>query len=782
MAKTITMPDFMTDEEMEALLSGKATQSEPVQSVPDFISDDEMMALERPEPQKGLIERGLDYAGKTIAGAFQHPIETVKGIGYGAAKSIAGMATDFAANVNPDDNEDINMTMPGRFPVRAVNPESSKEIMQRREGLAEQAVTPITENLTPQESRAAKIGELLVPASAAEIALGGPIGTLAGKAVKGVVKGVSEALPKTADKLESVSNRMQGSIVKINTPEAKKGASNDFYSKYDVYGDANSVQAQWSDKIKTDADILRSMIKEGAKDPESTVNIKNVIRSARKKIVSSDASRAEKLETIKAYNEVADELIQSYKGGDVDLLEAQKLKQYVGGKGDWLHFNGSIVKDPKMAVQSKAHNAIYDELKNTIENRGPEGIREVNKRLSEMIPMELAARKRMLVANRNNPIPLTDYIGGLAVAGSAAHGNLLPAAVMGVNMASKSGKVARGVNELSKKIRPKEPVPEGPKPITDKSRLLPYQMVQGPGDLAQPIPAETMVNGVRTVRTKMDIPVGAKIRNLGESGDPKFDYKEPAPKPVSPKALPAPMVGKGEVDVKPAIASRGARAREIDKRVAELGKVENLKGDAKLTTFEELKTRHKDPFNYGDPDAKAKPATEPHIYSDDPRVKDLLTPAQYKKLVKDEGRRVAANKDMLSDVETGNLDEALTPDQFKKKSLMEYENHMNDLNKPKSMPEAEKASLVSYLVKKLGVGGNKVVFKDLSTDKKQVVLDLVNRLNSNKQAWNEFYDKGILDKPYVQGESNIHQDDIVDMINSFNNTKAKKSLKDIRTK
>lgn len=611
----------------------------------------------------------------------------------------------------------------------------------------------------------------------------GKVGGKGGAVAKDVAKDVAGAVPeiatKAADKLENVANRMEGSIVKINTPEAKKGASNEFYSKYNVFGDANSVQQQWSDKIKADADILRSLIKEGAQDPNSTVNIKTIIRDARKNIINSGASRAEKRETILAFNKVAEELLESYKSGSVDLLEAQKLKQYVGGKGDWLHFNGQIVKDPKMAVDAKSHDAIYDALKTTIENKGPEGIREVNKRLSEMIPMELAARKRMLVANRNNPIPLTDYIGALAVAGSAAHGNLMPAAIMGLNMASKSGTVARGVSDLSKKIRPKDPVPEGPQPITDKSRLLPYQMIQGAGDLAQPIPAETVVNGVRTVKANMEIPVGAKIRNLGESGDPKFDYKEP---PQKPKSLPAPMVGPGNVEVKPAIASRGARAREIDRRVAEIGKVDNLKGNAKLTTFEELATRHKDPFNYADPDAKAKPATEPHIYSDDPRVKDLLTPAQYKKLVKDENKRIRANKDMLSDIETGNIDEALTPDQFQKKNMMEYEKHMGELNKPKSMPEVEKAGLVSSLVKKLGVGGNKVVFKDLSTDKKQVILDLVNRLNSNKEAWNNFYDKGILDKPYVQGESNIHQDDIIDMINTFNSSKSKKSLKDIRTK
>jgi hypothetical protein len=393
----------------------------------------------------------------------------------------------------------------------------------------------------------------------------------------------------------------------------------------------------------------------------------------------------------------------------------------------------------------------------------------------------------MLVANRNNPILFTDYIGGLAVAGSAAHGNFLPAAVMGLNMASKSGTVAKGVNELSKKIRPKAPTPEAPQPITDKSRLLPYQMV---GENPQPIPKETIVNGQRTVKTDMEIPVGSKIRNLGESGAPEFDYKAPPVKSAPPvpkqltdrsaKALPPPMIGKATQEPAPAIASAGARAREIDRRVAELGKVEDLKGKptAKLTTFEELATRHKDPFNYADPDAKAKPANEPHVYTDDPRIKDLLTSSEYKKLAKEEQGRIKANKSLIPETQTGDIGNALTPDQLQKKSMMQYEKHMNELNAPKIKPETKRNALVKELVKKIGVGGNKVVFKDLSTDKKQVILDLVNRLNSNSQEWNKFYDLGILDKPYVKGESNLHQNDIVDIINSMNAS----SLKNIRTK
>lgn len=212
----------MLSEEKKQKLLSLIDQAEANGESPEFIQNELIPAFKQkhdtPEVQqeKGLIQRGLEFAGKTITGAVQHPIETVKGLGYGAAKSIAGMATDFAANVNPEDNEDINMTMPGRFPVREASGESSKDIIQRREGLAEQAVTPITENLTPQESRAAKIGELLVPASAAEIALGGPIGTVAGKAVKGVVKGAAKITGDALVNLDNVAGRIAEGSTKVS--------------------------------------------------------------------------------------------------------------------------------------------------------------------------------------------------------------------------------------------------------------------------------------------------------------------------------------------------------------------------------------------------------------------------------------------------------------------------------------------------------------------------------------------------------------------------------------
>jgi hypothetical protein len=817
---------MLSDEKKQKLLS-LIDQAEANGESPEFIQNELIPAFKQkhdvvepvvsPQEDKGLIQRGLEYAGKTIAGAFQHPIETVKGLGYGAAKSVAGMATDAAAMVNPDENEDINMTMPGRFPMQAqTTNESSSDIIKRRENLASQAVTPITENLTPQESRAAKIGELLVPASAGEIALGKPVGALIGKTLGAAGK----LLPKATTEAEKLDKVIQEGISKGVKPTVVGKPS---LAKMEGFYDNAKRAVRTISENRADIKILNDA-GEVVSHPKTSGEFAQAIDQAKKKIydkyhemsinagdsgssfdLSKVRSELNKISSpnnikmnpkVREYAKSLSDELEELDGAPPEVIESRiaDLNNSLAG-----FYDGRVTK-AQAQVDASVAKLMREELDNKITNAVGEGYQDLKNQYGALKAIEKEVNKRALVNARQNVKSFTDltdiFTGGEIVSGIIS---MNPALIA-------KGVASRGIKEIYKNINKPDryiermfrkaykDIPEAVegvqvlnKPITDKSRLLPYQMV---GENPQPIPKETVVNGQRTVKTDMEIPVGSKIRNLGESGAPEFDYKEPPVKPAplvpkqltdrSAKALPPPMIGKSTQEPAPAIASRGARAREIDRRVAELGKVDDLKGKpaAKLTTFEELATRHKDPFNYADPDAKAKPANEPHIYTDDPRVKDLLTPAEYKKLVKEENARIKANKSLLQEITTGDIENALTPDQLQKKSMMQYEKHMNELNAPKIKPEVEKKGLVKELVKKLGVGENKVVFKDLSTDKKQVILDLVNRLNSSSQEWNKFYDRGILDKPYIKGESNIHQDDIVDMINSMNAS----SLKNIRTK
>lgn len=460
MAKTITMPDFLTDEEMAQLESG---QLEPAQdSIPDFISDEEMMALEQSEPQKGLIQRGLEFAGKTIAGAVQHPIETAKGLGYGAAKSIAGMATDFAANVNPEDNEDINMTMPGRFPVREASGESSKDIIQRREGLAEQAVTPITENLTPQESRAAKIGELLVPASAAEIALNKPVGKIVEKSIKAGAK----LLPKATTEAEKLDKIIDEGVSKGIKPTVVGKPS---LARMEGFYD-NAKQA-----VKTIAEN-RSDIKiiddagEVVAHPRTSAEFAQAIDQAKKKIYkqyhdmsvkAGDGGASFDLSTVKSeLNKISssDNLKMNPKVREYAASLADELEELDGAAPDVVEariadlnnslagfYDGRVTK-AQAQVDASVANLMRKELDDKITNAVGEGYQDLKNKYGSLKAIEKEVNKRALVNARQNAKGLTDltdiFTGGEIVSGILS---MNPALIA-------KGVAGRGIKEIYKNI------------------------------------------------------------------------------------------------------------------------------------------------------------------------------------------------------------------------------------------------------------------------------------------------------------------------------------------
>ena len=75
-------------------------------------------------------------------------------------------------------------------------------------------------------------------------------------------------------------------------------------------------------------------------------------------------------------------------------------------------------------------------LKGNIEKAAPEGVREINQQLSELIPIQNAALRRLPVEQRNQAIGLTDSIGLFSAVFDPRA--LL---ILGATKASKSGRV-----------------------------------------------------------------------------------------------------------------------------------------------------------------------------------------------------------------------------------------------------------------------------------------------------------------------------------------------------
>lgn len=272
-----------------------------------------------------------------------------------------------------------------------------------------------------------------------------------------VVKAISGGAPAlgkaAASILEKGSARIQGTKVKINSPEFKKGAQNEMYPKHEVFGNAEKVRGQWQNKIEATSAQVKERIQNLPDVPENYASIDDIFNAADKSAETYGKSNTAKAAIKNSLAKLKEEFQTAYPEGRINILDAQSEKQVIGKKGDWLARSGEISGNPEAAVNSQAHNALYDALKINVENKGAPGIKELNKQLSEFIPMERAAAKQVLVANRKNLIPLDAFIGGIHAVSAASHLNPLPALLTVATMGTRSPLVAKGLHAAAKGLK-----------------------------------------------------------------------------------------------------------------------------------------------------------------------------------------------------------------------------------------------------------------------------------------------------------------------------------------
>jgi hypothetical protein len=271
--------------------------------------------------------------------------------------------------------------------------------------------------------------------------------------------------------LQDIATRIQNRKIRIGKSEQDMGATREKLGQYNLFGSTKEVLEKTQSQIKDLAGQLKEKINSvefAPDDPNTRVNIAQALNRAKAKAV--EGTRTDRIAVNNAAQSAIDELTETYGldfkktpsiANNVDLSEAQLLKQEIGKKGDWLAKGGRLSANEDATNKAKFYNVFYDELKKELENKGPEGIKQINKQLSDLIPIDRAASKRLLVEDRNNVIGLEDYLGGLAVAASAVHGNLAPAAMVLANMASKSPLTAKGLYNIGAKLKaPAQAIPE----------------------------------------------------------------------------------------------------------------------------------------------------------------------------------------------------------------------------------------------------------------------------------------------------------------------------------
>jgi hypothetical protein len=353
-----------------------------------------------------------------------HPVQTGKGIALGIASQYPNMAPQYV--------------QPGPVQNGYVSPEAVSNQSQDISDIAK----------TPQEKRGVTIGQMMATYGSPEVA------PIAGAAKQGA----KDAALGTGESMMNMANRIANKNIGISKAGQEAGADLSNLGKYGLFGSAQKNVDNAKSQIQTAASGLKAALEKSSNDPDNYVNISGVLAKAKEKIVNGNMSQVEKSQLASTFDNVAKKIETPYLDEeglpkDQNLLEAQLLKRYVGKYGDWLANPGQGARpSPDASQESQVYNTIYDVLKNELQDKGGPDVAKYNKTMSDLIPIEKDASKRALVKQRNNVIDFSDYLGGLSIAASASHGNFIPAAVVGANMATKSPNVARILYNTGKKL------------------------------------------------------------------------------------------------------------------------------------------------------------------------------------------------------------------------------------------------------------------------------------------------------------------------------------------
>lgn len=221
-------------------------------------------------------------------------------------------------------------------------------------------------------------------------------------------------------------------------------------------GNIEDVLRNSDEVIKSASSEMKARIAQGA-DQGVRVDIPAEIDAAIAEIIASPNASKENQELVSFLPQWAERFKQKARNltedgsGHLDLMAAQFFKQNRGDEGAWHNIarkRGFHI--PKNESQeSQAAEIIYRHLNDVIDEQAPEGIRDLNRQISEAIPIRQAAAHRKIVEDRNNRISLTDMGSFLAFLQDPLSG----AAIYGATKAAKSGRVASALYRLGEKLR-----------------------------------------------------------------------------------------------------------------------------------------------------------------------------------------------------------------------------------------------------------------------------------------------------------------------------------------
>lgn len=303
-----------------------------------------------------------------------------------------------------------------------------------------------------QADQAARTGQTNLGDAAKEVGLNAALPAasgLLGEGAKLAAKGVGGLLKMHGEKI--ATNR-----IKPNLKDMKDGFRIANVYKHGLEGSLE----QTKEKLATKFDALTRQLSEKIQGSPEKIDMLDMLDDATKSIGGNKAdSFGKNSQMEKATEFMLNEINEIAPDGVVDMATAQKLKRGLGKMGAWEWGK----TDPESSAREALANAVYARLKKEIETKAPEGVREINQQLSELIPIERAVTRRIPIEARNSGLSLTDVIAGSSgamggmLAGGGVGGLAAAAGSLAANKIRRSPAVAAKAFRLGEGLRKLQP-------------------------------------------------------------------------------------------------------------------------------------------------------------------------------------------------------------------------------------------------------------------------------------------------------------------------------------
>ncbi len=241
--------------------------------------------------------------------------------------------------------------------------------------------------------------------------------------------------------VNKVGEKIQYAVIKPTKADISNGFKIENVNKYSLGGSLKQTAKKTQAAITERANKLKSLLKPGS----ARVDLNKVYYETATKLEKEVLENAGSNLALKAQLEkFAQEMTQLSRDGIIDIADAQRIKRAFGAKGAWQF---GIPAEDANAIE-QVYNTAYNILKTDIEQAatkaGNAGVKQINRELSELIPIEHALIRRLPVAARQNPLSLTDLV-------SLIGGSKLGVPLFVLNRLTKSGSIGAKLANVGKR-------------------------------------------------------------------------------------------------------------------------------------------------------------------------------------------------------------------------------------------------------------------------------------------------------------------------------------------